>query len=515
MSQASADPHAAVAHSSAGPGATGLHVARGTLWILAGMLFAQAMGWLNAVVALTFTGVEAWGALVFLNSCLALPVALASQGLPVAALRFVARDAALGEAARGMRTVGAIRWLVLAAGLALALCAPLALAGVPAGVAALVVPGAVIALVAATLIFQPLLQVEQSAALGADDPRLRAIVGSFLQPLLRFAALLAVLWWLPTATGLIVAWVLTLVGAYALARVLLARRGFAFGRPRDVARTDTGALYRYSLPLLGSSLLRLGVYEMDKVFLGFMTDAASVGTYAVASRVAVLVIAPYMAGAQAFAPLVARLWTAGARDVLRDYYQRATVLALVGTGALVGLLFLNLGWILALFGPSLDVAAATTIAQVVALGLLVTVLPGNQAQLYRMSGKTWISAVNMGVITLANVALNLALIPRYGALGAAVASSISIAAANLSGFLFLKLCFGWEIHPVGPRYVSAVLAAGGLALLGGALSHAIGPGIGPTVWLGNAAVLAVAALCLHWLARDALATLLAEARRGR
>ena len=62
----------------------------------------------------------------------------------------------------------------------------------------------------------------------------------------------------------------------------------------------------------------------------------------------------------------------------------------------------------------------------------------------------------MGLLLL-HIALNLFLIPRYGVLGAAIATSISLAVINVVGLIEVKLLIG--IWPYRLSYLKLVAAS--------------------------------------------------------
>lgn len=480
-----------------------IYLATGTTWILAGMLSQRILAYASVILVLRFVDVSVYGTLVFLLSWLAIPVTLASQGLPVAATRLLAQRLAARDAAGARAVLNEIRWLVLAGAGLLVLLAPLFHSVLPAEVGAAVGPGTAAALFAALVIVQPLLDVYQCAALGLKDPRLRAQIGSFLPQLLRLACLLAIVPLARSAQGLVAAHVAGLVAALVVAELLVARRGFPPGRP---AVTQRAALYRFSLPLLATQLLALGVFQADKLCLGYLTDPGSLGLYAVASKLAFLAIAPAWAAAQTMAPIISERWSSNQIDELRHTYQRLAEVSLLLTGTAVAAVLVNVRWLLGLFGPELVNADAIRVTQLLSLGLLLTVLPGSQAQLYRMSGRTHLATLNAFSVAALNVTLNLVLIQRYGVVGAAAATAVALAAGNLSGFIYLKLFFGFRIHPFGERYWLSLGAAVGLV--------AVSLLAADRVWLGNLAVAACALAALWFAYRPDLEALVRGVRRA-
>jgi O-antigen/teichoic acid export membrane protein len=473
------------------------YLARGTLWILLGVGLGQAMGWLGGWIALRFVSPADYGVLVFLLAWSAAPVALASQGLPAAATRFVSHQVALGDAASARRTLARMRALVLAGGACMALLAPWLPAWLPRDVAGGLSPAAFALFFAAVVVAGPLFQLAQGAALGMKDARLRGVLGILGPTLLRAPLFAAILAFVPTLSGLLAAQALAFALAWALAEWLLRRHALAPGRARPEA---LGPLYRFAAPLAGAELLAFAIYQTDKVLLGYLGSAEDVAHYGVASRLAFAAIAPAWAAAQAIGPLFSECWSTGRIDALRKSYQRNARVFLVVTGALAALVIANARLLLWLFGPTFAASEPVRAAQILAVALLVGVLPGNQSQLYRMTGRTLISTLNSGLCAALCIALDAWWIPRAGLVGAALGTGVAIATANLTGFVFLRLCYGGQIHPFGAGYGRAVAAAAAMVatafaaesapLLANALVIALAGAAGWGVCAGELRVLA-------------------------
>jgi O-antigen/teichoic acid export membrane protein len=96
--------------------------------------------------------------------------------------------------------------------------------------------------------------------------------------------------------------------------------------------------------------------------------------------------------------------------------------------------------ILWLFGESFVSGYPVMVA--LAAGLLIRSLAGPLQGLLVVAGQQNLAAVALGVATLANVVLNLLLIPRYGLLGAGVATAMAFAIESLLLFLLSRMVVG-------------------------------------------------------------------------
>jgi len=220
----------------------------------------------------------------------------------------------------------------------------------------------------------------------------------------------------------------------SLAALLLAAGLLRHYRPRAVVRArpriQGQAWFRAAWPMgLTQGLQRLNRYT-DVILLGLLAAAMDVGVYRVGAQGALLVSLGLTAWNMTLAPFVTRLHAAGDQQRLQKLAQR-TAQAALGIGLLVGALFALYGeWLLVtLFGP--DFREAYWPLLILACGQLANAGFGPTGLLLNMTGHerdvTRVVAVAAGL----NVALNLALIPMFGAVGAALATSVSLAFWNV------------------------------------------------------------------------------------
>jgi O-antigen/teichoic acid export membrane protein len=130
------------------------------------------------------------------------------------------------------------------------------------------------------------------------------------------------------------------------------------------------------------------------------------------------------------APLIAELWSTGRRAELQRLATFAARCVFAATALLV-LLLAALGRpTLALFGDGFPAGYGPLL--VLAAGQATSALVGSVGLLLSMTGHQKEAARIMLAAALANVVLNALLIPRFGLLGAAVATAATTAAWNLA-----------------------------------------------------------------------------------
>lgn len=232
-------------------------------------------------------------------------------------------------------------------------------------------------------------------------------------------------------TGLLMT---ALVGADVLVTagiaVRLARRGFLRGWQRPDRRLGA-EICRYGLRGQVGGMLSLINLRLDVVILGALVGPGTLGVYAVASKYAELLRLPGLAVTYVLYPrLAVRDRAAAGRDVaaLMPRAFVLTVLAAIPLAAAVPLLPL-------VYGP--EFAGAMLPAYILLFGLIGEGVAGLvSAYLYGV-GRPGANSIALGVSVVVTVGLDLALIPHYHAVGAAVAS----AAAYLTSSAALLVCY--------------------------------------------------------------------------
>jgi O-antigen/teichoic acid export membrane protein len=225
-----------------------------------------------------------------------------------------------------------------------------------------------------------------------------------------------------------------LVGADVLVTagiaVRLARRGFLRGWQRPDRRLGA-EICRYGLRGQVGGMLSLINLRLDVVILGALVGPGTLGVYAVASKYAELLRLPGLAVTYVLYPrLAVRDRAAAGRDVaaLMPRAFVLTVLAAIPLAAGVPLLPL-------VYGP--EFAGAMLPAYILLFGLIGEGVAGLvSAYLYGV-GRPGANSIALAVSVVVTVGLDLALIPHYHAVGAAVAS----AAAYLTSSAALLVCY--------------------------------------------------------------------------
>ena len=269
----------------------------------------------------------------------------------------------------------------------------------------------------------PFALIAQTIAQGTDRLHVYSITAAVAQIL--FMALLVGALVLSSSISVTLALTLRaagfLAGCIAFVVWLRPRLGGVRAHVRELMVQARG----YGFEVYVGRLLSVGTYQMDVLMLAALTNARAVALYSLAGAVARVVGLPIYGFASALFPKMAR---EGVLD--RRWIMAAWVVGLVGA---------VVAWALA--KPFIEVVFSEryTKAATYLLPLALAEVVRAVTTLYN----SFLSSQALGrelrnaglLLTVSNVVLNLALIPPFGAMGAAIASLIALL-VNLAGHIY-------------------------------------------------------------------------------
>lgn len=401
-----------------GAGGLGVQILHRAITLALGILFARMLG------------AEGYGIYAFAVAVMSVLMVAAEAGVPTLLLREVAASI---EMRRWDLLRGVIRWggqLVLTASLAVSISGLVLIWLIRDTLE-------INEVITLAVVLMTLPWVSQVKSLGHLLRGLQHIVaGQALELLMRPAiALLLVAivfsiqpeWRSPQVAmmaQLIAAMLVLAAGTWMLQRRLPPAARFV--KPTYRHREWLGGSMRLAL-MGGAAIVNA---HADVLVLGWFREADEVGVYRVASQGSVLVAFGLQAVNAAIAPQFARLHAAGEHREL----QRVVSLGAVASFAMalpVAMVFIIygetiLGWV---FGPPF--AAGHLPLTILTAAQLLNTLMGCAGFLLLMTGAERETARAVWWTTLLNILLNLALIPAFGAVGAAIATAVSLLACSI------------------------------------------------------------------------------------
>ncbi|MDP9198690.1 MAG: flippase [Pseudomonadota bacterium] len=277
---------------------------------------------------------------------------------------------------------------------------------------------------------------------------------------------------LPGGIGLVgaaIAWTASLgISAFAGA-IMTARLWPRIWDHSLKSRFETYQLVKVSLPLVAGDFLWVALIWVDVLMLGIFAAAESVGIYRAASQTALLLSIVGFALSSILAPISADLHAGGEHRALRHTYRVSARWQVTAVLPLFVVMLLAGSDILRIFGP--DFAAGHTALVVLAGAQLVCAFTGGGGAVLVMLGHQILKLYTDVAAAVLNVVLNFILIPKFGIMGAAIATGTSIASA----FLLRTVMLAWKerLSPLSMLLMRPV-AAGVGAIFSGWLASSAG-----------------------------------------
>ena len=213
---------------------------------------------------------------------------------------------------------------------------------------------------------------------------------------------------------------------------LILRRILCSVVPQDikVAEYKNNLWFKSAIPFaLIAGFNTLGS-QLDVLMLGWLGTTKDVGIYKVASQLSQTVNLCLVAVGMITTPKIAGLFVDEKKHELQRFItQTARLILLISAPFFVFFLVFGEYCLKILFGASYSEAYGLLV--VLLIGQFVNVLAGPVAVITNMNRKQWITAVAIIVSLFITYFLNLYLIPRHGAVGAAYASACALAFWNL------------------------------------------------------------------------------------
>lgn len=192
---------------------------------------------------------------------------------------------------------------------------------------------------------------------------------------------------------------------------------------------DTGKMLGSSMPLLWISVIGLVISTASTFILGVLGTKADIGIFGVASRTAILISFLMIAVNSIAAPKFAALYRLGDMEALGSTARSSAKLLTVLVAPVLLFFMIFPSSVMGLFGEQFRQWG--NVLRILAAGQFANVVTGSVGYLLMMSGNERLLRKNIAYTALLNLLLNLLLIPVMGVMGAAIATSVSLALQNL------------------------------------------------------------------------------------
>ena len=215
-------------------------------------------------------------------------------------------------------------------------------------------------------------------------------------------------------------------------RIRFSDQVFSFIRRKDVLIYGLFAM----LTSLGSSL----AFKLDTFMVTTLLDTANTGVYAIGNRIGSVIAVPTMAILGIVTPIISSAMRDKRFDEIQSVYRRSSeVLTIAGVIMLAGLAVIAHDLFSLMYkGEEMIRNGALQVVALIALARLIDMMTSVNGQIISLSAFFKFNLYFLIFLGVANMVLNLVLIPRMGISGAALATFISLASFNVIKVLFIK-----------------------------------------------------------------------------
>jgi O-antigen/teichoic acid export membrane protein len=223
---------------------------------------------------------------------------------------------------------------------------------------------------------------------------------------------------------------------------------------------DLAQSFKFGLPLMPGLLSGWLLSYFDRIFLSHYGTYANVGIYAVGFTLGTIMTFIVTSVGQAWSPVFFKSMEEGSAQSRLRVIRATTLLVALYTVVAFGLVVFSREIVAIMTAP--QYRAAATITPLVVLYYYTSSLGGIMLDRVFFAGKTHWSSIVTLVATVATVAGNFVLIPRFGVMGAACALALGGVTAMIMGFVI-----GERVYPMRYEYgafLKITLTAASLAI---------------------------------------------------
>ncbi|WP_456486924.1 flippase [Candidatus Alkanophaga liquidiphilum] len=427
--------------------------ARGTAIALVGALLFTAFDFVARVLIARNASQAEYGAFSISLALLNIFTIAACLGLHEGAPRFIAFSRGRGERREGSIILASLQLTLTAS----VLCSLFFFLFAKPLAEALHSPPAILRMFATAVPFAVMVEMLVAFFRGFDRVEERFYFRDFLMSMLKVSLVAAAaalgLFWMVAAYLLAIVLAALAFSAYAVRklRVLVReRRGVWAGEREGRASSVKRELLRFSLPLLVASIAGIAILRADTLLLGYLRAAEDAGLYNAAHPLAQLLKIFLDSMAFIYVPIASQLLSKNRVQELRQYYIVLTKWVFLATFPPAMFVLLFPGAVLSLIFGS-GYAAADVALRILVVGMLLHVLLGpNGATLIAIGGTRLYMLYTLVGVAL-NLALNVALIPEFGIVGAAVASTSAVCAIN--ALVSAQILRTHHIHSLAAKFM--------------------------------------------------------------
>ncbi len=264
---------------------------------------------------------------------------------------------------------------------------------------------------------------------------LRALIPeSFVSPFLRLVIFLFLMLKGVGPVDAIVAFVAGEIVAVIMSIIFLQKR--VRGLRHIERKCEKRKILDMSYTIIFTTMAILLFTDADRVVLGYFTSTETVGVYGIAAKLIILIYFPVLAFNAIIPPLISSIYSSGDIQELRRVVRESTRWILSMAMPIILILILEGKTILKYaYGPEFE--SGYVVLLILTAGQLVKAGTGLVGIILQMTGHHKIYMKINIIWGIINIVLNVLLVPRFGMIGAALATAICLSMIDISCIILI------------------------------------------------------------------------------
>ena len=306
-------------------------------------------------------------------------------------------------------------------------------------------------------VFVPMLalgDILSAATRGFKSMRESVLSENIIQPLVRLVIIV-----LLALTGMDVVKAIVAFGladvASGIMLIYFLNKRFGLRRPLQDARRPTREIVGFSLPLWLSDIMSSLRGNLQTILIGSLSTIRNVGIFTIADQVNMVGSIVHQAIVVSARPVVSELHDQGDWRQLTRLYQTTTRWVIMLNLPAILLMFLFPRQIMSLFGSEFTEGASALV--ILAGASLINIATGMCGAIIEMTGQSKWKLFNSALRVIFSILFNFLLIPRWGIIGAAVATVMLAIVSNV--LPMLEVWYLYKLLPFNRSFIGLIIAA--------------------------------------------------------
>ena len=314
----------------------------------------------------------------------------------------------------------------------------------------------VIKILCISLTFTAFYRLAQGLPAGFRQPKYKLYNEFIIMKLLRIAVFLIAIFVGYKLLGALAAYIVAKLSASVGYLFIYYRRFYPSLNCKHKDRSAKRDLLSLSWPLFLTGFTALFISHTDKIVLGIYMTSSDIGIYTAALTLASSVYFIHSSFRYLFLPTIAEYFAREDIPGIQKLFSSVTKwIFLLTFPVVIYLFFFSEDVIQLIYGGAFTRGYLALF--ILSVGYASIGITGLTGEILVATRRTRLNLLNEVIGAGSNVGLNILLIPRYGIIGAAIATSASFILMRLIGLGFVYKLF--RIHPYNFQYVKILMAA--------------------------------------------------------